>query len=171
MILRNVTRNSAGKGRGAPAEMLAETRLLQERAEEMVGSGGKAPESAIMLLQRAGQLLGRAESAIAAGRDDEATRLMEEARRALRGAVQESRSQIDPQRAAEEVERAAELGESVRATLERCEAEGASNLYQRAEEHIARARENLGLGLEENAVSEARIARNLFNRIREICAR
>ena len=63
----------------------------------------------------------------------------------------------------------AELGETVRATLERCEAEGARNLYERANEHIVRARENLDRGLRDRAVAEARIARNLFNRVREIC--
>jgi HEPN domain-containing protein len=149
--------------------MLAETRRLQERAAEMIGTGEDAPEKAVMLLERARNMLTKAESAIAQGKNDEAVRMMEEARRTLRRAVEESKTDIDPQLAAEEVERAAELGETVRATLERCEAEGARNLYERANEHIVRARENLDRGLRDRAVAEARIARNLFNRVREIC--
>jgi hypothetical protein len=35
---------------------------------------------------------------------------------------------------------------------------------------MVRAKENLDNGQHERAVAEARIARNLFNRIREICA-
>jgi hypothetical protein len=36
---------------------------------------------------------------------------------------------------------------------------------------MRKAREDLDSGLHERAAAEARIARNLYNRVREICAR
>ncbi len=170
-ILRNITRNTARKRVGDPENMMAEARRLQARAEEMIGAHEGASENAYMLLEQARRMLDRAESEISEGNSDEALRLMEEARRMLRTAVEKARSDMPPEQAAGEIDRAAELGESVRATLEQCEAEGARNLFERANEHMVRARENLDNGQRDRAVAEARIARNLFNRIREICAR
>jgi len=169
-ILRTMMRNTSMDRTGDPADMMAEARMLQHRAEEMIGAGEGAPESAFMLLEQARRMLDRAESDIAGGNSEEALRLMEEARRMLRSAVEEARSGMPPEMAGDEVDRAAELGEMVRATLEQCEAEGARNLYERANEHVVRAKENLENGQRERAVAEARIASNLFNRIREICA-
>jgi HEPN domain-containing protein len=169
-MLRAMMRNTSGTRTGDPESMLAEARRLQQRAEEMVGAHEGAPESAYMLLEQAGRMLDRAESELAGGNSDEALRLMEQARRLLRQAVEEAQSDVSPDRAAEEVERAAELGEMVRATLEQCEAEGTRNLFERANEHLVRANENLDNGQRDRAMAEARIARNLFNRIREICA-
>jgi HEPN domain-containing protein len=169
-ILRTMMRNTSMARTGDPAGMMAEARTLQYRAEEMIDAGDGAPENALRLLEQARRMLDRAESEIAGGTSEEALRLMEEARRMLRAAVEEARSDMPPQRAADEYDRAAELGEMVRATLEQCEAEGARNLYERAEEHMVRAKENLDSGQRERAVAEARIASNLFNRIREICA-
>jgi HEPN domain-containing protein len=169
-ILRTMMRNSDRTRSGDPESMMAEARMLQQRAREMIGDRDGDSENAYMLLEQAGRMLDRAENEISGGNSDEALRLMEEARRLLRSAVEKSRSDIPPQSAADEVDRAAQLGERVRATVEQCEAEGARNLYERASEHMTRAKENLDKGHNERAVSEARIARNLFNRIREICA-
>ena len=169
-MLRAMMRNTSRNRSGDPENMLAEARRLQERAEEMVGAHEGAPDNAYMLLEQSRRMLDRAESEITEGNSEEALRLMEEARRMLRLAVEEAGSDIAPGQAADEVDRAAELGERVRATLEQCEAEGARNLYERANEHMVRANENLDKGQRERAVAEARIARNLFNRIREICA-
>lgn len=169
-ILRTMMRTSNRNRTGDPENMMAEARMLQQRAEEMVGAQEGAPENAYMLLEQARRMLDRAETELSGGNSNEALRLMEEARRMLRSAVEESRSGITPERASDEVDRAAQLGERVRATVEQCEAEGARNLYERANEHMVRAKENLDKGQRERAVSEARIARNLFNRIREICA-
>lgn len=170
-MLRATMRNSARNRNGDPGDRIAEARMLQQRAEEMIGAQEGASENAYMLLEQARRMLDRAESELSGGHSEEALRLTEEARRMLRSAVEEARSGISPERAAGEVERAAELGEMAKATVEQCEAEGARNLYERANEHMVRARENLDNGQRDRAVAEARIARNLFNRIREICAR
>ncbi len=170
-MLRITMRNAARTRTGDPENMMAEARRLLQRAEEMVGAHEGAPENAYMMLEQARRMLDRAETELVEGNSEEALRLMEEARRMLRSAVEKTRSDIPPERAADEVERAAELGEMVRATVEQCEAEGARNLYERANEHMVRAKENLDKGQRDRAVAEARIARNLFNRIREICAR
>lgn len=169
-MLRAMMRNTSRTRTGNPENMMAEARRLQQRAEEMIGAHEGAPDNAYMLLEQARRMLDRAESELAEGNSEEALRLMEEARRMLRTAVEEAGSNVPPERAADEVNRAAELGEMVRATLEQCEAEGARNLYERANEHMVRAKENLDNGQRDRAVAEARIARNLFNRIREICA-
>lgn len=169
-ILRSMTRNTTRTHTGDPENMMAEAKRLQQRAEEMIGAREGASENVYMLLEQARRMLDRAESELAEGNSEEALRLMEEARRMLRTAVEEARTNVPPEQAAGEVERAAELGEMVRATLEQCEAEGARNLFERANEHMVRARENLDKGQRDRAVAEARIARNLFNRIREICA-
>ncbi len=169
-ILRSMMRNTSRKRTGNPENMMAEAKRLQQRAEEMIGAHEGAPENAYMLLEQSRRMLDRAEAELAEGNSEEALRLMEEARRMLRNAVEEARSNVPPEQAADEIDRAAELGQRVRATLEQCEAEGARNLYERANEHMVRAKENLDKGQQERAVAEARIARNLFNRIREICA-
>lgn len=169
-MLRTTMRNTRRKRTGDPEIMMAEAIRLQQRAEEMIGAHEGAPENAYMLLEQARRMLERAESELAEGNSDEALRLMEEARRMLRSAVEKARADVSPGHAADELERAAELGERVRATLEQCEAEGIRNLYERANVHMVRAKENLDNGQRERAVAEARIARNLFNRIREICA-
>ena len=169
-ILRSMMRNTSRKRTGNPENMMSEAKRLQQRAEEMIGAHEGAPENAYMLLEQARRMLGRAETNLAEGNSEEALRLMEEARRMLRNAVEETQSNIPPEQIADEIDRAAELGQMVRATLEQCEAEGARNLYERANEHMVRAKENLDRGHRERAIAEARIARNLFNRIREICA-
>jgi hypothetical protein len=169
-MLRAIMRNTGATHPGDPENMMAEARMLQERAEEMIGASEGAQENSYMLLEQARRMLDRAESELGMGNAEEALRLMEEARRMLRSAVEEARADVSPERAAAEIERAAELGEMVRATIEQCEAVGIRNLYERANEHMVRARENLDGGQRERSVAEARIARNLFNRIREICA-
>jgi len=96
---------------------------------------------------------------------------MKKARELLRSAVEQARSEIPAEQVAGEIDRATALGETVGAVIENCTAEGIRKLYQRANEHLAHARRNLDGGKQDSALSEARIARNLFNRIREICAR
>jgi HEPN domain-containing protein len=169
-ILRSMMRHTSRNLAGDPENMLEEARRLEQRAMEMIGQGDEVPENARSMLDQAGRMLDRAESELAGGNRDEAVRLMEQARRMLRNAVEEARASIDPERAADEIERAAALGERVAETVAQCEAEGARNLFERANEHLVRARENLDTGQRDRAVAEARIARNLFNRIREICA-
>ena len=86
----------------------------------------------------------------------------------LRRAVEQIRIEIDPGHAAGEVERTAGIGERVRAALEECGAEEARNLYERASSHLKKARADLDKGDLDRAVAEARIARNLFDRVGEI---
>jgi HEPN domain-containing protein len=170
-ILRSITRNASRGRAGDPEEMLAEARRLQQRAEEMISAGERTNDGAHMLLEQAGRMLDRAESELAGGNNQEAERLIEDARRMLRTAVEQARSQVPPEQAADIVEKVAELGETVRSRIEQCEAEGASQLLSRADEHMALARMQLEKGFHDRAVAEARIARNLYNRVREICAR
>jgi HEPN domain-containing protein len=170
-ILRSMIRNTERVRAGDPENMLEEARRLERRAMEMIGSADGAGGPSSELMGQAGRMLDSAEEELTGGDPEKAVRLIEQARKMLRNAVEQARADIDPERASEEIERATEMGETVRATVERCEAEGAGNLFERANEHLVRARENLDRGERERALAEARIARNLFNRIREICAR
>jgi HEPN domain-containing protein len=170
-ILRSMMRHTSRSMTGDPANLLDEARRLEQRAIEMIGQDGDAPGNAQNMLEQAGRMLDRAESELSGGDREEAARLMDQARRLLRNAVEEARASIDPERAADEIDQAAALGERVAETVEQCEAEGARNLFESANDHLVRAKENLDRGQRDRAVAEARIARNLFNRIREICAR
>lgn len=168
-MLRMIAR-TAPSGDGGAERLVAETRRLMERAEEMLGAGNGAPEQAYLLLERARTMLMLSGEALQGGDDAEAARLSEEARRLLRRAVETGSSRITPERAAERIREASEIGEAVRLSLDECRAEGARNLYERGLRHIEQARERLDGGDPEGAAAQARIARNLMNRIRELCA-
>jgi len=169
-MLRMLSRNLSAGGNGESERMVAEARRLMERAEEMLGAGSGAPDEAYALLERAREMLRRAGEALEGGNDQEAKRLAEEARRMLRRAIEQGNDEITPEQARARIRDAEELGEMVRLALQDCRAEGATDLYERAVRHIEQARLRLDEKDPEGAAAQARIARNLMNRIREICA-
>jgi flagellin-specific chaperone FliS len=168
-ILRMLARSTSAEGDGEAERMVAEARRLMERAEEMIGAQGDAPDEAHVLLERARELLARAGEALKAGNDEEAKRLADEARRILRLAVEQASPEITPEQVKAWIRGAEELGEAVRLALDGCRAEGAGNLYDRALRHLEQARSSLDGEDLEGAAAQARIAHNLMNRIREIC--
>ena len=169
-LLRTLVRQLADRGADNESRQMIELQRLIERAREMLAEHDGAPEHAYTLVERAREMLQRAESAHRGGNAEEARRLAEEARRILRRAVEEGRPAVPAERSGAEIENARELREAARIALESCAAEGAATLFERASHYLDSARERFNAGGHETALAEARIARNLFNRVREICA-
>ena len=69
----------------------------------------------------------------------------------------------------EEIGRAENLMASVREIAAGCDAPGVETMMRRAEDHLDAARARLAEGREKNAAAEARIAANMFIRVRELC--
>jgi hypothetical protein len=170
-MLRNIVRSTSETRPDDPARMLEEALTLLDRAEEIVADQPGQVEEPEALIDRARRMLERAGSEIAAGKEETAVSMIGRARGLLRKAVDLIRVEFDPDRTSVEIERAAETGERAEALLGECGAREARNLYERAQAHLEGARRYFDAGRLERAVAEARIARNLFNRIGEICAR
>ena len=87
----------------------------------------------------------------------------------LRKAVQSRDHKIEPEQIENSIESIMEMRDNIRVMLTECRAEGAQNLFERANRHLDNA-----VGLFEmkrfgQAEAKARIARNIYQRIREIC--
>ena len=163
-VLRSLVRNISPGGPYGAEAMLEETRELYERAREMVRENGAS--AAGPGLEQAGRILGEAEEALARGRTEAAVRMIERARRLLRRSVTDaSRENIR-----EELGRLEQARESARESLKNCPAEGARRLFERALVRHENASRLAGEGQADGAAAQARIARNLYQRIREICA-
>jgi hypothetical protein len=169
-ILRNLIRHIQNGTGNAAGNILAETKRLLEVAEEMVADNPDLPPDAEARVERTREIIQRAETNIAAGRFDDARRLIEQARRLLRSALASGWDTVTAEQAEAEISRVRERFDSTGEMLGECDAEGIRNLYGRAEDHIRSALSELDGGRHERALVEARIARNLLSRIREICS-
>ena len=69
------------------------------------------------------------------------------------------------------IEKIEALREETRNLAEKCPHPGVEELMQRAHEHLKLARGNAESGNLEPAVAEMAVARNLYRRIGELCAR
>ncbi len=165
-ILRNLARRiSYNETKGVDTELDEGLRLLL-RAREYFG---EAEESAAGLSE-ADALLTRAREEIALGRDDEARELIASARVMLRNAVQTRNSELDPDQVESNIESMMQIRENIGFMLTECRAEGAQNLYERANRHLDNAAGLFEMKRLGQAEAEARIARNMYQRIKEICA-
>jgi hypothetical protein len=166
--IRNLIRRFRRQALSDPDAALEEAHRLLERAEMLIAErDGGAAERSRRIIERAASLIDRAEQAAANGEADEARRLLAEARRHLREAV---RMEPAPAAAATTIERVEAIRSDVMAIIEYCSEYGVRTLLERADMHLERARAHLAAGNGEAADSEARIARNLYNRIRELCS-
>ena len=68
-----------------------------------------------------------------------------------------------------EIQKAEAIRDEVQRAAQACEAPGIQTLLDRADSRISKAWQLLEAGELPNAEAEARIARNLYQRIREIC--
>jgi hypothetical protein len=154
-----------------PETALGEAYRLLERAEEMITRReGSDTDQNRQKIAHARRLLERAEREIAGGRTNDAIRLIAQARRLLREAVRMEPGSSTAEQAMITIERVEALREDAAAIMEGCAAPGVETLYSRAAEHLERAKDHLAGGNPDTAAAEARIARNMFNRIREICS-
>lgn len=170
--LRNLTRRLRRQSLSDPVAALEEGRRLLERAERMVqrnASGMNRPGTE--RIEQAGRILDRAEREAASGNGAEAQRLVSEARRLLREAVAYEREMQDAGAVTRLLEQVRAMRDETASFVETCTAPGVGTLLERADRHLDRATALLRRGETDAAAAEARIARNMYNRIREICAR
>jgi hypothetical protein len=171
-ILRSLIRQLPAPPSSEAESHLQRVYRLLERAEEMVAAnepgyraGQREP------IERARGLLERAGQAISNGRSEEATRLIIQAQNLLRRAVGGG-EQDEPDRdgIAALIERVEALHDEVVIIMEDCSEEGMITLFERAADHVRKSRAYLDDEQLKEAEAEAKIAQNLYNRIREICS-
>jgi hypothetical protein len=170
--LRSLIRQISSWSLSDPQTRLDEAYQLLERTEEMISESRKdaAANQAQMWYEQAKEMLLRAEEGAAANRVDEAIRFIEEAKRLLRRAIDEVQEGLDESRVTATIEAVEEHREQILAAIGDCDAAGVRTLMQRADDRLSRARIHLGNGDYQAADAEARIARNLYDRIREACS-
>ena len=165
---RNLIRQFPSRNMSDPELMLEESYRLLERAEEMIGSEDEDVER-IGFIDEAKRLLTRAGDELAANREESALRLINEARNLVRLATSDETAAMTKEEVRSEIRRVEALGAEVKDTIAGCDATGVQMLLDRAADRLGRAWRHLDEGKLENAEAEARIARNLYQRVREIC--
>ena len=167
---RNLIRQFPSKNMSDPGLMLDESYRLLERAEEMIGSQADADGVEHRgFIDDAKRLLTRAGDELAENRDESALRLINEARNLLRLATSDENKAMMKEEVRSEIQRIEALGEDVIGAVEGCDATGVQMLIDRAAARLSKAWQFLDEGELPNAEAEARIARNLYQRVREIC--
>jgi hypothetical protein len=116
-------------------------------------------------------MLRQAEDALAAGRDAEGTDLITMARERLRAAISAEALGMTRERLRTRIEKVEALREETRNLVERCPQPGIKELMERAQEHLRLARQHADDGNLKSAIAEIAVARNLYQRIGELCAR
>lgn len=165
---RNLIRQFPSQNMSDPELMLEESYRLLTRAEELIGSQeGEAERRGF--LDEAKRLLTRAGDELAENRDESALRLINEARNILRLATSDESQAMTKEEVRSEIQRVEAMGGDVIGAVEGCDAPGVQMLLDRAAARLGKARQYLEEGELPNAEAEARIARNLYQRVREIC--
>ncbi|MCK4351093.1 MAG: hypothetical protein KAX13_09545, partial [Candidatus Krumholzibacteria bacterium] len=167
---RNLIRRIPTQNLYNPEAMLEEAYRLLARAEEMSGRAAEADQTKQQeYLNQAKRLLTRAGDELAEKRNERALRLINEARTLLHLSVSEKKQEMTKERVKIEIEKAETMRDEVQNAVKACEAPGIQTLLDRAASRIGKAWQLLEAGELPNAEAEARIARNLYQRIREIC--
>lgn len=165
---RNLIRQFPSQNMSDPGMMLEESYRLLERAEEMLGSEEEDVER-LGFIDEAKRLLTRAGDELAESRNESALRLITEARNLIRLATSDESKAMTKEEVRSEIQRVEGLGEDVTDAIEGCDATGVQMLLDRAAARIQKAWQYLDEGELPNADAEARIARNLYQRVKEIC--
>lgn len=167
---RNLIRQIPSQNMNDPKVMLEEAYRLLARAEEMSGTSAETDQTKQQgYLDEAKRLLTRAGDELAENSNKEALRLINEARTLLHLSVSEEKQEMTKERVKIEIQKAEAMRDEVQSAIEDCEAPGIQILLDRAADRIGKAWQLLEAGELPNAEAEARIARNLYQRIREIC--
>ncbi len=167
-VLRGLSRRVADEA-ASPEQMMDETLRLLERTQAMLSENGGGSEEAEAFYERARAMIREAQELMSGGKNQEAERALNEARRILRQAVDSIGPGYDSQTAESEIGRIIEMRDEIQGILEGCRAEGAGSLFARANLRLGKAMDHFEKGNLPAARAEARIARNLFQRVREIC--
>jgi tetratricopeptide (TPR) repeat protein len=170
--LRNSVRLMPLAPAGDPQNRLEETHRLLERAEEMASGNGKpAGPGTLGTMDQARAMIRRAEDALGAGRTAEGLDLLERSRGLLRGAIRVEAGEMTRETIMMRVERIESLRDETRNLAEKCPEPGVQELMERAQEHLRLARDHAESGRLEPAAAEIAVARNMYQRIGELCAR
>lgn len=165
---RNMIRQFPSQNMSDPEMQLEESYRLLERAEEMIGTLEEDVER-LGFIDEAKRLLTRAGDELAENRNEEALRLITEARNLIRLATSEENRAMTKEEVRSEIQRVEGMGEDVIEAIEGCDATGVRLLLDRAAARLQKAWQYLDEGELPNAEAEARIARNLYQRVKEIC--
>ncbi len=170
--LRNSVRLMPVAPPGDPQSRLEETRRLLERADEIVSARGEPADPATLAaLERARAAIRRAEDALAAGRTAEGMEQLERAREILRETIRAGEGDETRERIMERIEKTEALRDETMNLVDTCPEPGVRQLMERARERERLAREHAENGRLEAAAAELAIARNMYQRIGELCAR
>jgi hypothetical protein len=170
--LRNSVRLMPIAPPGDPRSRLEETRRLLERAGEIAAAGGDPPDPATLAaIERARVMIRGAEDALAAGRTAEGSDMLERARATLREAIRAEEGGATRERIMERIGQTEALRDETMNLAEKCPEPGIRQLMERAQERVRLAREHAESGRLEAAAAEIAIARNMYQRIGELCAR
>ncbi|MCK4537684.1 MAG: hypothetical protein KAV42_02675 [Candidatus Krumholzibacteria bacterium] len=169
-LLRGIARKIRSGTGGDPQQAIAETNRLMERAGEMISGMDEVPEHTRALFGEAEGLMLRAREMISEGNNEEAGRLLVRVRTMLREAIDLMKTSDGSKMAENEIDNVIQMRNRIQELVEGCTSEGARKLFARAENRLNSAMDHFEAGRTEEAWAEARIARNLFQRIREICA-
>ncbi|MFO7914343.1 MAG: hypothetical protein R6U43_01465 [Candidatus Krumholzibacteriales bacterium] len=133
---------------------------------EMAEEKNEDSRAGIRLLNRARQMLEEAEDNYQNGRLENARRLLERSMEMIRNTGQK---ELSEEQLYGELRKLEARNEMMKGLVNRCGTEESRTLYQRALEHMNRARALIGEGKLNAAFSEIQLTRNIFNRISEIC--
>jgi len=167
---RNLIRQFPSRNLNDPGLMLEESYRLLTRAEEMIGSKEVDAERR-GFIDEAKRLLTRAGDELAEKRNESALRLINEARNLLRLATSDEGGETTKETVRSQIQRVEAMRDDVIGAVEGCDAPGVQMLLDRAAARLGKARQFLESGELHNAEAEARIARNLYQRVREICGK
>jgi hypothetical protein len=170
--LRNSVRLMPPAPVGDQQYRLDEAYRLLERASEIAsGDGEPVDPKTRETLDRSRAMIGQAENAFAAGRTAEGLELLARTREMLRAAIRAESGETTREAIMMRIERIEALREETRNLAENCPEPGIKNLMERAREHLRLARDYAENGRLEQASAEIAIARNMYQRIGELCAR
>lgn len=170
--LRNSVRLMPIAPPGDPRIRLEETRRLLDRAGEIAAAGGEPPQpSTLAAIERSRVMIRGAEDALAAGRAAEASDMLERARATLREALRAGEGDATREVIMKRIERTEALRDETMNLVGKCPEPGVRQLMERAQERVRLAREHAENGRLEAAATEIAVARNMYQRIGELCAR
>ena len=89
----------------------------------------------------------------------------------LRAAIRAETGEMTRETIMMRIERTESLRDETRNLAEKCPEPGIGNLMERAQEHLRLARDHAENARLEPAAAEIAIARNMYQRIGELCAR
>ncbi len=170
--LRNSVRLMPPVAAGDPQSRIEEAHRLLDRAGEIASENGRtADPRTLEVIDQARSMIRRAEDALAAGRTAEGMDLLVRARETLRGAIRAEAGETTRETIMLRIERIESLREETKNLAGKCPEPGVGNLMERAQEHLSLARGHAESGRLEQAAAEIAIARTMYQRIGELCAR